>query len=259
MIIVDTFDRLLLAAAERGELEYRHTTAAAKHLYLCNGADVDVDAMKRISALIEHRYLRITALTIDCPVHITPAGQEALQMISTGFVYSTDDPQRLAIYRQAVADRDALNDRLAADLEALSAGPEIYGHSGGQGRADEFTAIGQRGRHLPPGWAAAGRGQLRPIAGPAGDVARQWLADHQPADPRHELAAHGLPRQVWIPIPGEPGEYQITQVELLEHDGVLWARYDAEPGGRTDFYDQPCTWTRRDPHEYPAAKEAASR
>lgn len=259
MIIVDTFDRLLLAAAESGELEYRHTTAAAKHLYLCNGADVDVDAMKRISALIEHRYLRITALTIDCPVHITPAGQEALQITSTSVVYSTDDPQLLARYRQAVADRDALTDRLDADLQELGAGPEIYGSPGGHGYADEFTAVAQRGRYLPPGWAAAGRGKLRPIAGPAGDVARQWLADHQPADPRHELAAHGLPRQVWIPIPGEPGENQITQVELLEHDGVLWARYAAEPGGRTDFYDQPCTWTRRDPHEYPAAKEAASR
>lgn len=177
----------------------------------------------------------------------------------TGFVYSTDDPQLLALYRQAVADRDALNQRLDADLEALGAGPDIYGSPGGHGFPDEFDAVGQRGQHLPTGWAAAGRGKLRPIAGPDGDIARRWLADHRPADPRHELAAHGLPRQVWIPITGEPGEYEIKQVELLEHDGLLWARYDAEPGGRTDFYDQPCTWTRRDAGEYPATKEAATR
>ena len=180
----------------------------------------------------------------------------------TGFVYSTDDPRLLAMYRKAVADRDALTARLAADLEALGAGPEIYGNSGGHGFADEFVAVGQRGQDLPAGWAVSGRGKLRPIVGPAGDIARRWLAEHRPADPRHELAGHGLPRQVWIPIPGEPGEYEIKQVELLEHDGVLWARYDAEPGGRTDFYDQPCTWTRREPGDYPVAgpaKETASR
>jgi hypothetical protein len=68
-----------------------------------------------------------------------------------------------------------------------------------------------------------------------------------------------LPRQVWIPIGGQPGNYKIIQVELVEHDGVLWARYEAEPGGRTDFYDQPCTWPRRDPSEHRAAKEAAPR
>lgn len=178
---------------------------------------------------------------------------------STAVVYCTDDPHLLGIYRRAIAERSALTDRLAADLQALGAGPGIYGHPGGHGFPDEFTAIDQRGRHLPAGWAAAGRGKLRPIAGPAGDVARQWLAEHRPADPRHQLAAHGLPRQVWIPIAGDPGEYEIKQVELLERDGVLWARYDAEPGGRTDFYDQPCTWTRRDPSEYPAAQQEATR
>jgi hypothetical protein len=185
-----------------------------------------------------------------------PPHSETSPAFSTDVVYSSNDPRLLAIYRQALADRDALTNRLAADLEALGAGPGIYGHSGGHGFPDEFTAIDQCGLHLPPGWAVAGRGKLRPIVGPAGDIARQWLAEHRPADPRHELAAHGLPRQVWIPIPGEPGEYQIAQVDLAEHDGVLWARYPAEPGSHTDFYDQPCTWTRHDPGDHPHADTA---
>jgi hypothetical protein len=260
-----TIDRLLVAAAAYGELEYRNATAATRlfrwngcdgddeRLFRWNGADVDGETSTRIAALIADRYLRVSVLNAAGLVQVTPAGRAALAVIDTAVVYCTDDPQLVGIYRRALAARAALAARLAADLQALGAGPEIYGQPGGRGFPEELTAIGQRGRHVPAGWTAAGHGRLRPIAGPGGDIARHWLAEHRPPDPRHEFAAYGLPRQVWIPVAGEPGEYEITQVELTEHDGVLWARYPAEPGGRSDFYDQACSWQRRDPSEHPTA------
>lgn len=92
MTSLDTVDLLLIAAAERGEFEYRHTFAAADHMYLWNGTDVDVETMKRLSVLIDHRYLHITAIHLDSPVRVTPAGLESLQMVPLDGVHQLGAP-----------------------------------------------------------------------------------------------------------------------------------------------------------------------
>lgn len=177
-------------------------------------------------------------------------------MINPAYVYSTDDPIVVEVYRRTAAARAATSDRLAADLAALGAGPNIYGRAGRTGHPDEFTEIDQLGNAVPDGWRVV-QGRLRPRSGKAGEPARKWLDDHRPADVRHALAEHGLPRQVWIPDPRRRGEYLITEVEVFENAGVVWAAYQGEPGGPSDFYDTPCTWSPRTLAEYHAARETS--
>lgn len=171
-------------------------------------------------------------------------------------VYSTDDPTIVEVYRRTAAARAATSDQLAADLAALGAGPNIYGRAGYTGHPDEFTEIEQCGTTVPIGWRAVD-GRLRPRPGKAGDPARKWLDEHRPADVRHALAAHGLPRQVWVPDPRRRGGSLVTQVEVFEHAGTVWAGYQGEPGGPDDFYSTPCTWRPRSLAEYHTAREAA--
>lgn len=72
-----TVDLMLIRAAANGQLEYRHTDAAAKYMFLWNGAAVDMESMKRIAALIGDHYLSIASLGEDCPVEVTAEGNLA--------------------------------------------------------------------------------------------------------------------------------------------------------------------------------------
>lgn len=170
--------------------------------------------------------------------------------------YSTDNPDAVAAYRQALADHSAMGKRLCDDVAALGAGPRVYLRSSGfPGSPDRITALEQAGNHIPDGWRVV-RGQLEPRRGKPGDAARQWLADHQPVDVRHVMESHGLPRACWLPRDKEFG-WSIVTPKLFEHDGVLWACYQGEPGVSGSGFDEVrCTWTPRKLSEFFAAFEA---
>lgn len=171
------------------------------------------------------------------------------------YAYSNDKPEAVAAYRQARTDRDAFGKRVAADLRELNAGPEVYFVSNSfSGGRDRITAIQQKGDHVPEGWRVMKRsGLLEPRRGKPGESAQQWLTDHQPVDVRHVMEGYGLPRSCWIP--GGSG-YRIISPKLFEHDGVLWACYQGEPGQSGGFDNKPCTWTPRKLSEFHAAFEA---
>ena len=172
----------------------------------------------------------------------------------TQHAYSTDNPAAVAAYRQAKESDIAFSGRLRADVEALGAGPRVYLRSG-FGGPKEITALEQKGDHIPEGWRVV-RGNLEPRRGKPGEAARQWLADHQPGDVRHVLTGHGLPRSVCVPNPGG-SSYRVVAPEIFEHDGVLWALYEAEPGTDELGFDRtPCTWAPRKLSEFHAAFEA---
>lgn len=171
--------------------------------------------------------------------------------------YSTDRPEVVAAYREAKADHPRFAARLRADVEALGAGPRVFLRSGAFGSPQAITALEQRGDHIPDGWRVV-RGQLEPRRGKPGEQARQWLAAHQPVDVRHVLTQHGLPRDVWVPNPNG-GNYRVCAPEIFEHQGVLWALYEAEPGTQEISFDSTrCTWTPRKLSEFHAAFEAFS-
>lgn len=177
-------------------------------------------------------------------------------MSTTNVAYSTNDPTTVAAYRQAYADRAAAGKRIAADVKALGAGPRVFVRgSGFSNTPDRITAIEQAGDHIPDGWRKV-RGYLEPRRGKPGEPARQWLAEHQPVDVRHVMEAHGLPRACWVPRENEFG-WTIVAPKLFEHDGTVWACYEAEPGtGGSGFDTEKCTWTPRRLSEFYAAWEA---
>lgn len=171
--------------------------------------------------------------------------------------YSTDNPDVVAAYRIAVEQRNTFGKRIAAAVEALGAGPRVHVRGGAMsGDSQRVVGLEQKGDHIPDGWRfLKSSGTLEPRRGKPGDPARQWLADHQPVDVRTVMEAEGLPRSVWIPTEGF--SYRIVLPELFEHDGTLWAMYEAEPGtSDTGFDSEPCTWTPRKLSEFHAAREA---
>lgn len=171
--------------------------------------------------------------------------------------YRTSDPVILAAYRQALLDADARRMKIRTGLARLGVGPEVYvrssGFPGDQMRITEVVPVGDV---IPDGWRLMKRtGRLEPRRGKPGEPARQWLAEHQPIDVRHVMEQHGLPRAAWIP--GDGFNWRIVSPQFFEHDGVLWARYAAEPGTSDSGFDtQTCTWDRCKLSEFYAAYEA---
>ena len=175
-------------------------------------------------------------------------------MVNTQTAYSTDNAAAVAAYRQAKQDT-TFAERMRADVEALGAGPRVFVRGGGFGTPQRVTALEQKGDHIPEGWRIVA-GNLEPRRGKPGEQARQWLADHQPVDVRHVLTGHGLPYEVWVPNP-KAGNYRVCKPEIFEHEGVLWALYEAQPGtGGIVVDDAKCTWTPRKLSEFHAAFEA---
>ncbi|MFI1194035.1 hypothetical protein ACH4T9_12370 [Micromonospora sp. NPDC020750] len=174
----------------------------------------------------------------------------------TEHVYSTSNPTIVAAYRKAKADAAEAGKRIAADVKKLGAGPRVFVRTSGfSGITASLTAIEQQGDHIPEGWRVV-RGNLEPRRGKPGEAARQWLADHQPADVRHVIEQHGLPRAAWIPRGNDFG-YRIVAPKLFEHDGTLWASYAAEPGTSDSGFDtERCAWETRKLSEFYAAREA---
>lgn len=172
------------------------------------------------------------------------------------YAYSTDNPETVAVYRQAIADRIAMGKRLKEDAVALGAGPGAYLRSSGFGiDPDQITGLEQAGDHIPGGWRLV-RGRLEPRRGKPGDTARRWLTERQPVDVRHVMQSHGLPRCAWKPREREFG-WALCPPVLFEHEGMLWALYEAEPGtSESGFDEQRCTWTPRKLSEFYAAREA---
>jgi hypothetical protein len=174
--------------------------------------------------------------------------------MTTEHAYSTSSPAALAAYRDVVAARDEFGPRVVADVEALGAGPGIYTHGGAIG-PEEITSLEQKGDHVPDGWRVV-RGRLVPRRGRPGEVARQWLADHQVPDVRHVMTGYGLPRATWVPS-GDGLRYRIVGPRLFEHEGTLWACYEGEPGTSQSGFDRErCTWTPRKLSEFYTALEA---
>lgn len=171
--------------------------------------------------------------------------------------YSTSDPEIVAVYRQALADRAEMGKKIAAGVRVLGAGPRVFVRdSGFSGIARSITAVEQQGDHIPDGWRVVG-GNLEPRRGKPGEAARQWLTDHQPVDVRGVMEKHGLPRSCWLPRGREFG-WSISRPALFEHDGVLWASYAAEPGTSDSGFDtEKCTWEPRKLSEFHAAREAS--
>lgn len=169
------------------------------------------------------------------------------------YAYSTDDPEILTAYREALAARNEFGARLKADCEALGVAG-AYVRRGVWGSPDEINALGpDEFGQIPDGWRMV-RGQLEPRRGRPGEAARQWLADHQPPDVRHVMTKHGLPRH--SSIPSGTGGYRMSAPALFEHEGTLWASYEGKPGNLLDG-DEKCTWTPRKLSEFHAAREAA--
>jgi len=175
--------------------------------------------------------------------------------MSTEHAYSTSNPAIVAAYREAVQRNTEYGPRMRADVEALGAGPRIYMRNGSFDEPNRITALEQKDGHIPDGWRFV-RGHLEPRRGKPGEQARQWLADRQPADARHALTSHGLPRAVWVPASNGSFSYRIVSPDLFEHDGTLWACYEIEPGtSGSGFDEERCTWTPRKLSEFHAARE----
>jgi hypothetical protein len=172
------------------------------------------------------------------------------------FAYSTDDPEAVAAFRQAVADRVAFGERVRADCAALGGNKGPLVQSGVWGK-DRIVGLGPDDSGvIPDGWRIV-RGRLEPKRGKPGEAARQWLADHQPPDVRHAMTAHGLPRH--STVPSQPGSFtrRMIQPALFEHEGTLWACYEGKPGDDFDGSDaEGCTWTPRKLSEFYAARES---
>jgi hypothetical protein len=175
----------------------------------------------------------------------------------TDHAYSTDDPNTVNTYLQALAARAEMGKKIAADVKTLGAGPRVFVRdSGFGGHSRSITAIEQQGDHIPDGWRVV-RGNLEPRPGKPGEAARKWLAEHQPVDVRAVMEKHGLPRSCWLPRAKEFG-WTISRPDLFEHNGVLWACYAAKPGTSDSGFDtDKCTWTPRKLSEFHAAREAA--
>lgn len=175
----------------------------------------------------------------------------------TEYAYRTSDVEIVNEYRTAVACSKARGKKIAAALAELGVGPEIYvKFSGFPGDRMRFTEVVPVGDYVPDGWRLMkSTGRLEPRRGKPGEAARQWLADHQPIDVRNVMEARGLPRAAWIP--GDGFNYRIVSPSFFERDGVLWARYAAEPGTSGSGFDtQPCTWEACKLSEFYAAYEA---
>jgi hypothetical protein len=169
--------------------------------------------------------------------------------------FSTDNPETVAAYRQAIADRKAYEERVSSELEAMGAGPHVYLYNPAFAGPEKLVAIGQKGDFIPDGWQLVRRRRLEPCRGQPGEPARRWLAEHQPPDVLCVLEKHGLPRA--SRIPGGMLGWRAAQPELFEHDGTLWACYMTEPGASGRGFDRNrCTWTPRKLSEFYAAYEA---
>lgn len=168
-------------------------------------------------------------------------------------VFSTDDPAIVAAFRAAEATRQETARRIIDDAEALGKNRGVQFRAGVWNLPDRIEGLFVDDPADPPeGWVyVKGRDRLEPRRGAAGEVARQWLADHQPFDVRHAMIAHGLPRNARSSAELS-GAYRLIPPVVFEHEGVLWAHYRGHLGGM----EGECTWTPRKLSEYYAAREA---
>lgn len=162
--------------------------------------------------------------------------------------FSTNNPTIVAAFKSASAQaQDAMN-QAVDDAKALGKNKGLMvGTSAFDGMRIKGLSPDDPG-DPPGGWRMVG-GQLEPRRGKPGEVARQWLKDHQPPNVRGILAEqHGLP----LFAIGSPDAMRTRWATplIFEHDGTLWASYR----GRIDG---TCTWEPRKLSELYAAKEAA--
>lgn len=157
------------------------------------------------------------------------------------FVFSTDDQETVAAFKEASEAFVAAKRRTIADAAALPnvKAPTIWTSAlGDKVQVTGLAPVDPAGE-VPEGWRyLVSRRRFEPAKGQAGAAARAWLADHQvPADGdvREVMARHGLPK--FIEYGGRTGlVFGKPGIELL--GGTLWARFEGgEPEG--------CTWTPR--------------
>lgn len=176
------------------------------------------------------------------------------------YAYSTDNPETVAVYRQLAAERAAFAERLEADCAALGGNTGGLLRPGMFGQPDALVALDPDGSGtIPDGWRLV-RGRLEPRRGAPGEMARAWIADHQPPDVRCALVAHGLPRQSCYEVEANGFTHRRSTPALFEHDGTLWACYLGPPSYPGSLLEAPdggaCTWTPRKLSEFYAAREA---
>lgn len=174
--------------------------------------------------------------------------------------YSTNNPDHVTLYRTTIVEAETARIRVRDALAALGVGMEVRTEGGSPfsgGTHHTITALQPVGDHAPDGWRISAAGELVPRRGKPGDPARAWIADHRIPNVRGCLAVTGLARAAWVP--GTGFGWRIVPPTVFEHDGTLWALYQAEPGSterESGFDNARCTWTPRKLSDYHIAREA---
>lgn len=160
-------------------------------------------------------------------------------MTQTQLVFSTDDPETVAAWRNVQAEFNASREKTWAEAEKIgkNKGPLVRRSAGD---LDVVGLAADDPQDPPAGWRYV-REQLEPRRGKPGDEARRWLASVQPPNPRNVMDRHGLPK--YFGFLGTPG--------IFEHDGVVWAVYGGKPDGEVGGQ-----WRPRKLSEFYAAKES---
>jgi hypothetical protein len=170
--------------------------------------------------------------------------------------YSTDNPEAVAAFRAACAERNEFGPRVKAAAEQLGKNNGALFFSGVFGPRTCAGLAPADPADPPEGWVySKTKDLLVPRRGKAGDVARAWLDEHKsPVDPLNVLSDHGLPRNDDLGADSQ-GRMRVGVPEVFHHDGVLWAHYRGGPHG---LFGSPkeCSWTPRKLSEYFAAREA---
>lgn len=139
----------------------------------------------------------------------------------------------LILWEFSVEEQHRFTQRMLAEQHRLGRG--VYRTTNGLCLREEVVGIADEpGMGVPPGWCTRlERDFLRPIDGPAGQPARDWLAAHQPPPAAEErLRVFGLAA---VHIAGD--EVFWPGVELLD-DGlyITWGR---DTGWTGDGFFQP--------------------
>lgn len=147
--------------------------------------------------------------------------------------YTTDDRVTVAAFVAAVQTHREFVIGLEAAAAALGKNKGPLGSTDVFGKR-ETTALQPDDPDDPPqGWKYSSKLEvLVPRRGKAGDVARQWLADHQPTvSLRTVMDEHGLPYNDLIgSCPDKGGVKRHWSVpDIFHQDGALWALYQGTP------------------------------
>lgn len=148
--------------------------------------------------------------------------------------YTTRDPIIVAAYREMRARWETQQDKIGDAIDAL--GNNTGALSRRENGAIRIVGLRPADPTAPPaGWTYDPREKMHI---PADDVARAWLAEHQPVDPYAVMEVHGLPRMSWT---YDRGGYTCHVPGMFDHDDAVWAIVEGiYRGPFGEVYT--CTW-----------------